>query len=635
MILYQFYNVDMLDIPKDKSEDAMAFVDDTLLMATAENFTETHRTLAHMMGRAGGVSEWSKTHNSHLEYTKLALIDFAHSQNNKKSETLHLPQITVEPVSSAKYLGVIFDRNLNWKAQQAYAIGKGMKWTNQIRRIAKTTWGITPKYARQLYISVAIPRALYALDLWCNGAPLNGEHPGPRSQGASATTKKIATIQRAGAIAITGGLRTSPTDSLNACASLLPVPLLINKLCHRAFVRLTTLPKQHPLHKMLKAKSTRTGKRHRGPLQYLARLGDYDARNMEKIPVTTRDPSHAGRLPFQISIADDKESSAKDAETATEEIRVYTDGSAQEGKVGAAAILTRKNKPDRALHYHLGMEAEHTVHEAELIGILLGIHLINTERKGTTTCVIGVDNQAAIKAFDSDLRKPGHHIAHEILRIANQLRKKRKSAKYELTIRWTAGHVGIEGNEKADAEAKKASEGYTSDTKSIPPYLRKPLLINPAAVRRANYEKLKKEWSREWRQSERGQKTQQFDKTTPSKTFLKSISQGNLTREVASRLSQIRLTHIPLNSYLHRFKRTDSARCPACGEDEENLDHFLIRCPSYAYERWELTQAVRKKHKALTLNTLLGDPTMTTPLAKFITATQRFRTGELLPHSEQ
>ena len=121
----------------------------------------------------------------------------------------------------------------------------------------------------------------------------------------------------------------------------------------------------------------------------------------------------------------------------------------------------------------------------------------------------------------------------------------------------------------------------------------------------------------------------------PSKLFLKSISQGNLSREVASRLAQIRLTHIPLNSYLHCFKRVDSARCPACGEDEENLDHFLIRCPIYAYERWELSQAVRKKHQTLTLDTILGDPDMTIPLAKFITATQRFRTGELSPHSDQ
>jgi ribonuclease HI len=464
---------------------------------------------------------------------------------------------------------------------------------------------------------------LYALDIWA--APTRNDHPGPRTTGTSKVTKQITTIQRAGALAITGGLRTSPTDALNACAHLLPAPLLINKICYRALTRLSTLPEDHPLHKVVRSKLTHRTRRHRGPLQNLTQLANFNIKNVEKIPTTARDPSKTGRLPFKISVAADKESSIKEMENASEEIQVFTDGSAQEGRVGAAAILTRKNRPDRILHFHLGPETEHTVHEAELVGILLGAHLISTERKGSTTCAIGVDNQAAISAFDSDLRKPGHHLAREIMRITNRTRKKRRKGKYTLTIRWTAGHVGIEGNEKADAEAKKAAEGLSSDTKTIPPYLRKPLLINPAAIRKAHNDKMKSEWKTDWRQTERGQKVLKIDKTTPSKNFLKTISNAKLSREAASKLSQLRLTHIPLNSYLYRFKRTDSARCPACGADKEDIDHFLLRCPKYAHERWALAKHTNKKRKTLSLKTLLGDPDMANPLANYIDATQRFK----------
>jgi hypothetical protein len=35
----------------------------------------------------------------------------------------------------------------------------------------------------------------------------------------------------------------------------------------------------------------------------------------------------------------------------------------------------------------------------------------------------------------------------------------------------------------ADEEAKKAAKGLTSDKPSIPPYLRRALLINPSAVK--------------------------------------------------------------------------------------------------------------------------------------------------------
>jgi len=160
----------------------------------------------------------------------------------------------------------------------------------------------------------------------------------------------------------------------------------------------------------------------------------------------------------------------------------FTDGSALNGKVGAAAILIRKNRPDRTLHFHLGPEAEHTVYEAELVGLLLALHLIGTEKRGATSCSVAVDNQAALKAFDSELRKPRHHLTREILQLANQIQKCRSKRKYLLKLRWTAGHIGIPGNEKADREAKKATDNLTSDKEHLPPYLRKPLLINPSAV---------------------------------------------------------------------------------------------------------------------------------------------------------
>ena len=170
MVMYQFYNADLLDIPRDKSEGAIAYVDDTLLIATAECFEEAHDKLTDMMGRAGGVTDWSKTHNSPLEYSKLALIDFTHRNSTKKRIPLQLPYRQLEPSPSTKYLGIILDQNLNWKAQRAHAVEKGTKWASQIRRIARPAWGITPKYARRLYISIALPRILYAADVWCVAA---------------------------------------------------------------------------------------------------------------------------------------------------------------------------------------------------------------------------------------------------------------------------------------------------------------------------------------------------------------------------------------------------------------------------------------------------------------------------------
>ena len=63
MILYQYYNTDLLDISTGSNESAIAYVDDTILIATGDNFTKTHETLTDMMTRKGGAIEWSDDHN--------------------------------------------------------------------------------------------------------------------------------------------------------------------------------------------------------------------------------------------------------------------------------------------------------------------------------------------------------------------------------------------------------------------------------------------------------------------------------------------------------------------------------------------------------------------------------------------
>jgi len=116
MTLYQFYNTDLLDIPRNADKDAIVYIDDALMLVVADTFNEAHQVLADMMYRKGGVSDWSTLHNLPLEPTKLALIDFAHPNSKKPRMPLQLQNIEVKPTDHTRYLGVIFDQHLNWKA---------------------------------------------------------------------------------------------------------------------------------------------------------------------------------------------------------------------------------------------------------------------------------------------------------------------------------------------------------------------------------------------------------------------------------------------------------------------------------------------------------------------------------------
>jgi hypothetical protein len=67
-----------------------------------------------------------------------------------------------------KYLGVILDQELRFKEQAAYTISKGSKWAMQARRLSRPSSGMPHTYARQLWNAVAVPKMLYAADVWCN-----------------------------------------------------------------------------------------------------------------------------------------------------------------------------------------------------------------------------------------------------------------------------------------------------------------------------------------------------------------------------------------------------------------------------------------------------------------------------------
>ena len=54
MVLYQYYNADLLDIPNSPSEFAAAYVDDTILVATTKTFEEAHVKLKDMLTRKNG-----------------------------------------------------------------------------------------------------------------------------------------------------------------------------------------------------------------------------------------------------------------------------------------------------------------------------------------------------------------------------------------------------------------------------------------------------------------------------------------------------------------------------------------------------------------------------------------------------
>ncbi len=335
----------------------------------------------------------------------------------------------------------------------------------------------------------------------------------------------------------------------------------------------------------------------------------------------THNPAKSSWPLLKISVPPNKESSKKEVQNATEDIQVFTDGSVIDGKVGPAAVLTRQGKDHQILHLHLGRADSFNNYEAELAGLLLGMHLIKTEKATRRHTAIGTDNQAVISTVQKELSTPSHYMAAEVICSVKLLNRQRKSNNYSLTLRWTAGHVGIDGNELIDIEAKVAAKGKSSTPKLLPHIFRQKLKVSAMALKQGHNKRTVEKWKKTWKSTPRGKRDHQIDSSSPLENFLRLISNPKLPHQVSSLISQMCIAHIPLNSYLHKFKWVDNPRCPACRERDETVEHYLLLCPGYAHEHWAMEEHLKRKPD---LRTLLRDPKATLMLKNYIEATHRF-----------
>ena len=50
-------------------------------------------------------------------------------------------------------------------------------------------------------------------------------------------------------------------------------------------------------------------------------------------------------------------------------------------------------------------------------------------------------------------------------------------------------------------------------------------------------------------------------------------------------ITKLKLNHYPCQVYLHRFGLADSPTCTICGEEDESVEHILLKCTGLSTER--------------------------------------------------
>ena len=140
--------------------------------------------------------------------------------------TIYNSQIPV--VSQTKFLGVIFDSNLNFKAHIDYIHQKCGKAMNLLKVVAKMDWVADRSVLMRLYRSFVCSRLEYSCAVF--------------SSVCKSYLKKLKPIQNQGLKICLGAFRTSPMQSLYVEANEPPLYLRFDKLCIQYALKLRSNP---------------------------------------------------------------------------------------------------------------------------------------------------------------------------------------------------------------------------------------------------------------------------------------------------------------------------------------------------------------------------------------------------------
>lgn len=505
------------------------------------------------------------------------------------------------------FLGVLLDQELGWVPQVNRALARGTSWALQLNRLAKTRYGLSPSLARKLYLSVAVPRFAYAADVWYRPVTL---HEGARSTGSVGAAHRLARIQRIAALSILGGLRSSPTASLDAHAKLLPIHLLLNLACTRAAIRLASVPTSHPLHNAI-LKSARGRKAHRTPLHSILPLvGVHPSRVSKRPPSALLEPAYKAFPP--------KKAALNRARREDTFVQIFADGSHSADGVGAAAAMFEGGRLSRYAGMCLGEASLYSVLDSEIAAIRLAIHIA----RGTPLldgAVIFSDSQQAIRLVDPSSGAPAHALASETRKELRALR--RRHGRTVVRLVWCPGHSGVKGSEFADQEAKRAAGGKEYGD-AVPDTFAAclPLPVDPEYLKKglkAQFEALAA-WV--WEESAAGVKQRSRYRRLEPSGFLDLVA--GLPRRNAVLLYRLISGHIPLQRHLWIMGQAESPSCPYCEGAPETVTHFLLYCPAHADARHFYVNPHGRD--ALVLDLLFTTQRIYPALFQFIAATARF-----------
>ncbi|XP_035227270.1 uncharacterized protein LOC118199497 [Stegodyphus dumicola] len=242
----------------------------------------------------------------------------------------------------------------------------------------------------------------------------------------------------------------------------------------------------------------------------------------ERVPHFHTHPAHQDIIPWHKNTPTQKS------------IEIFTDGSKIGKHVGAAFVMYNNGHEVHSEIYRLNDTA--SVFQAEVLALKKALIWIGSTITDNIPICIFTDSRSSLQSLNSDkITKRSILSLKEIIKTLLD--------SHSLELNWIKAHIGIAGNERADSEAKRATQQDQIDVE-VP--------LSEVSAKHQILQESLKTWQQRWDEDSTGRSTY---------AFFPQISLSRIQSDHI--LNQVLTNHGKFPQYMQRFHKKNT-RC-GCG----------------------------------------------------------------------